>query len=141
MLAWMWFALAGVCILAEILSTALLFASFALAAFMAGLTNLVFGDSALQWVVLVAAALFSLGVLRPFATKFLFRKTPQSDTGIDALINKNATIVEKVTQDSGTIRLKNEIWTARCESGFFESGMTVTVLRIEGAVAIVASAQ
>lgn len=139
MSAWMWFALAGICVLVEILTTALLFASFALAALAAGITNLLFGDTFAQWLVLVVAAVISLGLLRPFASKFIFQKTPLNDTGIEALISKIAVTVEKVTSDSGSIKLKNEIWTAHCDSGVIEAGVAVSVLRIEGAVAIVAA--
>jgi len=141
MLAWMWFAVAGICVLAEILTTALLFASFALAALLAGIANYIFGDTYAQWLVLVLTAIISLGLLRPIATKFIFKTTPKSDTGIERLISKAATTIETVTPDSGSIRLQNETWTARCDSGVIEAGVAVTVLRIEGAVAIVVATQ
>jgi len=66
----MWFAVAGICVLAEILTTALLFASFALSALAAGIANYLWGDTITQWIVLVLVAVISLGLLRPFASKF-----------------------------------------------------------------------
>ncbi len=141
MVAWMWFAVAGLCLLTEILTTALLFASFALAALAAGITNYLLGDSYAQWIVLAATAILSLTVLRPIATKFIFKKTPQNDTGVVALIGKNAITLEQITPEGGRIRLSGEVWTAHCESGSIESGANVTVLRIEGAVAMVAASR
>jgi len=135
----MWFAVAGICVLAEILTTALLFASFALSALAAGIANYLWGDTITQWIVLVLVAVISLGLLRPFASKFIFRSTPITDTGIDALISKTAVVVETVTHNSGLIRLSNETWTARTESEDLDVGTDVKVTKIEGAVAIVAA--
>ena len=135
--AWTWFAIAGVCAVLEILNFSLFFASFAVGAFFAGFMLLLGGTPALQWIVFALATVLSLR-LKPIVSRYIFRKTPPLDTGINALIGLKAVATSNVTDCSGTIRLNNETWTARSEHEHIQNGSAVTVERIEGAIAIVA---
>ena len=135
--AWTWFAIAGVCAVLEILNFSLFFASFAVGAFFAGFSLLFGGTPAVQWIVFALATVLSLR-LKPIVSRYIFRKTPPLDTGINALIGLKAVATSNVTDCSGTIKLNNETWTARSEQGDIQNGSAVTVERIEGAIAIVA---
>ncbi len=134
--AWMWFAMAGVFAVLEILNLSLVFASFALGAFFAALTRLLSTNVPAQWIVFALATVLSLR-LKPILTRYIFRKTPASDTGIQALIGQKAVATTQISDSAGTITLKNETWTARSEGGIIEVGKNVTVTGIEGAVAVV----
>jgi membrane protein implicated in regulation of membrane protease activity len=138
---WIWFGLAGIFVISEIMTLALYFASFALAALFAGIVDALGANVAVQWIVLIAVGLFSLAVLRPIASKVIFRKTPKPSTGIDALIGHQAIVVEKVGAEGGRIRLKNEIWSARSSHGDIDVGSAVVVKAIDGAVAVVRSSE
>jgi membrane protein implicated in regulation of membrane protease activity len=133
---WTWFAIAGVCAVLEILNLSLVFASFAIGAFFAAISQIFTTNTTLPWIVFALATVLSLR-LKPIVVRYIFRKTPPSDTGIAALIGHKATSTSPITDSSGTIKLKNETWTARSESGEIPSGENVTVVRIDGAVAIV----
>ncbi len=134
--AWTWFAIAGVCAVLEILNFSLFFASFAVGAFIAGFSFLLTENLAVQWISFAVATVLSLR-LKPLISRYIFRKTPPLDTGINALMGVKAVATSTITDISGTITLKNETWTARSEHGEIENGSTVTVQRIEGAIAIV----
>ena len=134
--AWTWFAIAGVCAVLEVLNLSLVFASFAIGAFFAALSRLITTNSALPWIVFAIATVLSLR-LKPIVTRYIFRKTPPSDTGINALIGHKAVATSPISDAGGTITLKSETWTARSEHGEIPSGQNVTVVRIDGAVAIV----
>lgn len=134
---WTWFAIAGVCAVLEILNFSLFFASFAVGAFIAGLSLLLGGNTAIQWIVFALATVLSLR-LKPAISRYIFRKTPPLDTGIHALMGLKAVTTSTVTSNSGTITLKNETWTARSNKGEIPIGTNVTVEDIEGAIAIVA---
>jgi len=134
---WSWLAIAGVCAVLEILNFSLVFASFAVGALVAGIARLVGANTPTQWIVLALATVLSLR-LKPVVSKYIFRKTPPLDTGINALIGLKAIATSDISDSSGTITLKNETWTARTESGAINSGAEVTIVRIDGAVAIVA---
>ena len=136
MQAWSWFAIAGVCAVLEILNLSLVFASFAVGAFFAALSRLATSNVAIPWVVFAVATVLSLR-LKPLVTRYIFRKTPKSDTGILALIGQKAVAVTEVTDAGGRINLKNEIWSARSENGVIPAESEVTVHAIDGAVAIV----
>ncbi|MBI3430090.1 MAG: NfeD family protein [Actinobacteria bacterium] len=134
---WVWLALAGGFLVVEILTMSLIFLSFALAALVGALAAALWSDSYLQWVGFAVAAVLSLAVIRPLVRKYLFRKSSGTSTGFAALIHEEATTITEVTTETGRIRLRNEVWTARCDSGSIPEGASVTVVRIDGAVAIV----
>lgn len=134
---WVWVALAGGFLIIEILTLSLIFLSFSVAALVGAAAAALWKDSPAQWIGFSLAAVLTLSVIRPLVRKYLFRKSTGSATGVDALIHSEATTLTEVTPDSGSIRLRNETWTARCEVGSIPEATTVTVLRIDGAVAIV----
>lgn len=133
---WTWFALSGVCAVLEVLNLSLVFASFSIGAAAAGLASLLGANTPAQWVTLAFATVLSLR-LKPILTRYIFRKTPALDTGVHALIGLKALTTSKISENAGTITLKNETWTARCDSGEIAAGQTVIVTRIDGAVAVV----
>jgi membrane protein implicated in regulation of membrane protease activity len=135
--AWAWLAIAGVCAVIEILNLSLVFASFAIGAIVAGIAEILGANTPVQWILLAIATVLSLR-LKPIATKYIFRTTPKLDTGINALIGQKALATSEITDSKGTINLRSETWTARTEGGEIAKGLEVTVLRIDGAVAIVA---
>lgn len=133
---WTWFALSGVCAVLEVLNLSLVFASFSIGAAAAGLAAILGANTPVQWVTLALATVLSLR-LKPILTRYIFRKTPALDTGIHALIGLNALATSNISGSTGTINLKNETWTARCDSGEIAAGQSVIVTRIDGAVAVV----
>jgi len=135
---WVWLAVAGGFLVIEILTMSLIFLSFSLAALVGAIAAAVWGDSPLQWIGFAIAAVLSLGVLRPVVRKYLFKKSSGGKTGMDALIHAEAKTISTVTPDGGSIRLHNEVWTARSLTGFIPEDSSVTVIRIDGAVAVVA---
>lgn len=134
---WVWLAVAGGFLVIEILTMSLIFLSFALAALVGAIVAIVWSDSPLQWVGFAVAAVLSLAVLRPFVRKYLFKKSSGSKIGMDALIHAEAKTISTVTSEGGSIRLRNETWTARSSAGSIPEDSSVTVIRIDGAVAIV----
>jgi membrane protein implicated in regulation of membrane protease activity len=134
---WVWLALAGIFLVLEILTMSLIFASFALAALIGAFAAALWIHSIAQWLGFAIAAVLTLGILRPFARKYLFAKSSGSRTGIDALIGAKGICTTEVTADGGRIRLLNEAWSARSLEGPIESGKHVIVTAIDGAVAVV----
>lgn len=134
---WVWLALAGGFIILEILTLSLIFFSFAIAALVGALSAAVWINSSVQWIGFAVTAVLTLAVIRPIVRKYLFRKSAGGNTGMDALLNHEAITLTEVTATMGTVRLRNETWTARCDDGVIPAGTDVLVTRIDGAVAIV----
>ena len=134
---WIWLALAGGFVVLEILTLSLIFFSFAIAALVGSFGAAIWVGGSFQWIGFALTAVLSLAVIRPFVRKYLFRKSSGGSTGIDALINHEALTITEVTEVTGSIRLRDETWTARCVAGSIPAGSRVLVARIDGAVAIV----
>lgn len=134
---WIWLALAGGFLFLEILTLSLIFFSFAIAALVGAAIAAVWVGSSYQWIGFAVTAVLTLAFIRPFVRKYLFRKSSGGVTGMDALLNHEAVTLTEITPEKGTIRLRDETWTARCESGSIPADSQVLVTRIEGAVAIV----
>ncbi len=134
---WVWLALAGAFIVLEILTLSLIFFSFAVAALLGAIGAAIWVGSSFQWIAFAVAAVLSLAVVRPIVRKYLFRKSSGGATGVKALLNQEALTLTEVSGSAGTIRLRNETWTARSDMGSIPKHTQVLVVRIDGAIAIV----
>jgi membrane protein implicated in regulation of membrane protease activity len=96
-----------------------------------------------DWPILADGAVFLIVsvllvvVVRPAVRRQLTPKAVQM--GIQALEGKKAVVLYRVAGDQGRIKLDGQVWTARAlnESDVYEPGDSVTVLRIDGATAVV----
>jgi membrane protein implicated in regulation of membrane protease activity len=134
-----WIVAAVVLAIGEILTPGLFFLGpVALAAAVAALGAVVAGAVA-SAIVFVVAALFSLAVLRPIARRHV-RMPALLRTGTDALVGRRAVVTRNVDAVGGRVRIGGEEWSARAfvDDQVFPEGSTVSVVRIEGATALVA---
>ncbi|MDQ1180382.1 membrane protein implicated in regulation of membrane protease activity [Rhodococcus sp. SORGH_AS303] len=94
----------------------------------------VWGD-AIVFAILSGALI--LGV-RPVLTR-RFSTPPPTPTGIAALTGRSAQVLDAIDQHSGTVRLDGDVWTARPldPTEVYAAGTTVTVMKIDGATAVV----
>ncbi len=93
------------------------------------------------WVQVVAAAIASiaaLGVLRPGVVKRL-HSGPNLVLGHEALVGRQALVIEEISSQGGQIKVGGEIWTARPydEDQVIPVGAKVDVFQIKGATALV----
>jgi len=135
-----WFILAAVLIIGEIFSLDLTLAILGIGAAGAGASAAAGAPLILQIPVFVAIALVGLLFVRPVAKKHL-RRVKGTRTGVDRLPGTAAVALEPITIDGGRIKLDGEVWSARLDELIsqepLEVGSRVTVLRIDGATAIV----
>ncbi len=140
MSAWILWAIAAVLLaVGEIFTPGLFFLGpVALAAVAAGLAAVAGAAAWLQGLVFVLGALASVGLLRPIARAHL--SMPRAiRTGTAALEGAHATVLQRVDDEGGRVRIGGEEWSARSyvPSEVFEAGAQVEVARIEGATALV----
>jgi membrane protein implicated in regulation of membrane protease activity len=91
-------------------------------------------------LVAIVTAFLLLFALRPFLLKSLRERTPLVETNVSALIGASATTITEVTESKGRAKVRGEVWSARTEDDAdpIPADTAVTVVRIRGAVAIVA---
>ncbi|HEX5143263.1 MAG TPA: NfeD family protein [Mycobacterium sp.] len=89
-------------------------------------------------LVFLMVSILLLVVVRPALRRRLLPATPAL-TGIEALEGRHALVLDRVSQHTGQIKLDGEVWTARPldEQDVYETGEQVTVMRIDGATAVV----
>ena len=137
----LWMIAAGVLAVGEIVSLSFFMGPVAVAAIAAAIAAAVGGGLAVQIVVFIVTSIASIGVLRPIARRHL--KTPsQLRTGTQALVGRQAEVLERVDRRGGQIKLAGEVWTARSydEDDVLEVGTQAHVMKIDGATALVVEA-
>jgi membrane protein implicated in regulation of membrane protease activity len=139
MSAWVvWLILAGVLVVGEVTSLGLVLGLIALGALLAALVDVAGGGLALQLIAFAGGSLALLGLVRPIARAHL--QTPRAlKTGAAALVGGRALVLERVDAHQGRVKIGGEVWSARAydETQVIEPGVTVEVLKIEGATALV----
>ena len=134
----LWLIAAGVLVVAEILTTSLVFAMIAGGAASAAVVAAVGGGVPLQLLAFALVCVGLLAVVRPVAKSHLH--TPRAiRTGVAALVGAEAEVLESVSARDGRIKLSGEIWSARSYDGSseFAPGDSVRVIEISGATALV----
>ena len=137
---WVWWMIAaGVLAVGEIATVSFFLGPIAVAAVLAAIVALVGGGLALQWLVFIAASIASLAVLRPLARRHL-RTPARLRTGTAALVGAPALVLERVDVNGGQVKIGGEVWSARSydEDEVIEPGARATVMKIDGATALVA---
>jgi membrane protein implicated in regulation of membrane protease activity len=137
---WVWWMIAaGVLAVGEIATVGFFLGPVAIAAVLAAIVALVGGGLALQWSVFVAASIASLVGLRPLARRHL-RTPARLRTGTAALVGAPALVLERVDVNGGQVKIGGEVWSARSydEDEVIEPGARATVMKIDGATALVA---
>lgn len=137
MAVWLWLLAAGALFVVEMVTADLLFASLAVSATAAMLTAWGGGGFLAQGIAFAVSAVITVFILRPIALREMAKRSPKTATNTEALLGAAAKTLARVTTDSGEVKLRGEVWSARCEAGSIPAGQVVTVSRIDGAIAIV----
>jgi len=140
MAAWLVWSIAALLLaVGEIFTPGLFFLGpVALAAVVAAVAAVVGGALWLQLLVFAGASLASLGFLRPLARAHI-RMPPALRTGTAALTGAKATVLQRVDNTDGRVRIGGEVWSARAymPDQVLEPGTEVEVVEIKGATALV----
>lgn len=96
---------------------------------------------AVQLLVAAVAAVVLLVTLRPWLLRHLRSRVALPETNAAALVGRPAVVVLEVDGVTGRVKLAGEVWTARTlDGGVLPAGTPVTVVRIDGATAVVTAA-
>jgi membrane protein implicated in regulation of membrane protease activity len=135
-----WLVVAIALAIGEVLTPGLFFLGpLALAAGASALSALLGAGAVGSLIVFIVAALLSLGLLRPIARRHV-RLPALSRTGTDALVGRKAVVTRAIgAAGGGRVRIGGEEWSARAylDGTEIAEGLTVDVIQIEGATALV----
>lgn len=133
-----WLALALVLVIVEMFSLELVLLMFGIGALAAGLVSGLGGPIWLAVVLFAAVSVALLTLIRPSLVERL-HAGPTLAQGHQAQIGRRAVVVEPVDHLNGRVRLSGELWSARTDSeqSSFDTDEEVTIVRIDGATAVV----
>ncbi len=133
-----WLAIAVVLVIVEMFSLELVLLMFALGALAAALVAGLGGPIWLAILMFAVVSVALLTLIRPPLVQRLHHG-PTLTQGHDAQVGRRAVVVEPVSRFNGRVRLSGELWSARTDSEefTFDTDEEVSVLRIDGATAVV----
>jgi membrane protein implicated in regulation of membrane protease activity/DNA-binding CsgD family transcriptional regulator len=133
-----WIAIALIALAGEAFTTALVLASFALAALIVSPLSLVVPWPA-QVVVFAAMSLILIIAVRPLALRFLPIDLGSTEPSAGGIAGRQAVTTERIDGRGGQIRIgQGEFWSARpADVSAIPPGSTVEVVRVEGLTAVV----
>jgi membrane protein implicated in regulation of membrane protease activity len=133
-----WIVIVVVLGIVEIFTTFLVFGMFAVGALAAALAASLHANVVVQAVAFVAVSTALLALVRPIATRYL-RSSPETRTGVAALIGQQALVVQRVDAHGGSVKIGGEIWSARAlhPDQVLNPGTAADVIEIKGATAFV----
>lgn len=101
-------------------------------------TSLLLDNLVVDGIAFAVVSILLLALVRP-----ALRRRFAAGTGLPepmrALEGKNALVLDRVSRHEGQVKLEGEVWTARplSDNDVYEAGDHVTVIRIDGATAVV----
>ena len=134
--------LAGVgLLLTEVFTLAAVAGLLGLAALATALVALLGGGALLQAFAFAGSAVALLVFARPPVQRMLAKGDDGRHTDARMLTGSTALVVERVSDDTGQVRLNGELWRARPYAGNapIDAGLPVSVAAVEGATLLVYS--
>ena len=136
----LWLVLAAVLIVVELLTLTIALGMLGVAALLTAGVALLGGGPVVQSIAFAVTSLGLLVFVRPPVQRML---TSRDDASTDprALSGSTAVVVERVSDDTGQVRLHGELWRARpyAGGGPVEAGREVSVAAVDGATLLVYS--
>jgi membrane protein implicated in regulation of membrane protease activity len=137
----LWLVAGVVLLLVEIFTLTVVVGMVGVGALAAALVAALGAPVVVQAGVFVVSSAGLLVFAREPVQKALNRAGPAIDIDPRALSGSTAVVVQRVSDDSGQVRLSGELWRARpyAGTGPLEVGRSVTVATVEGATLLVYS--
>ncbi|HEX5567273.1 MAG TPA: NfeD family protein [Streptomyces sp.] len=137
--AWVWWLIAAVGLGIPLVLTAMPeFGMLAVGAIAGSVVAALGGGAVAQVAVFAVVSVALILVVRPVARRMQTQR-PELRSGVDALMGRQAVVLERVDGTGGRIKLAGEVWSARAldTSQSYEPGAQVDVVEIDGATAVV----
>lgn len=132
-----WWLIAGTAlVIAELFTGTFVLLMLGIGALAAGVVGLFGAPGWVMALVFGLVSAISLWLLRPWINK---RFGKGREMGLAVIEGADATVQERVTRDSGMVKIEGELWRARPYDvdQTYEPGDRVRVVKVDGATALV----
>jgi membrane protein implicated in regulation of membrane protease activity len=138
---WIWFALAILLLVVELVTTQFVSIWFSASALITGVVVAIFDEMQLIWqiVIFVALSVIALVATKPLVKK-ITGKPKDAKTNLELNIGKTAVVTETIDniKETGAVKINGLVWTARSDDGLIiEQGEVVIFKQVSGNKAIV----
>ncbi len=138
---WIWFALAILLLVVELVTTQFVSIWFSASALITGVVVAIFDEMQLIWqiVIFVALSVVALIATKPLVKK-ITGKPKDAKTNLELNIGKTAVVIETIDniKETGAVKINGLVWTARSDDGsIIEQGEVVIFKQVSGNKAIV----
>ena len=138
---WIWFALAILLLVVELVTTQFVSIWFSASALITGVVVAIFDEMQLIWqiVIFVALSVAALVATKPLVKK-ITGKPKDAKTNLELNIGKTAVVTETIDniKETGAVKINGLVWTARSDDGStIEQGEVVIFKQVSGNKAIV----
>jgi membrane protein implicated in regulation of membrane protease activity len=132
-----WWLIAGAAlVIAELFTGTFVLLMLGIGALAAGVVGLFGASGWVMAMVFAVVSALSLWLLRPWINKRFGRGR---EMGLAVIEGADVLVVERVTRDSGMVKIEGELWRARPYDvdQTYEPGERVRVVKVDGATALV----
>jgi membrane protein implicated in regulation of membrane protease activity len=132
-----WWLIAGAAlVIAELFTGTFVLLMLGIGALAAGVVGLFGASGWVMAVVFAVVSAMSLWLLRPWINKRFGRGR---EMGLAVIEGADVLVVERVTRDTGMVKIEGELWRARPYDvdQSYEPGDRVRVVKVDGATALV----
>ncbi len=138
---WIWFALAILLLVVELVTTQFVSIWFSASALITGVVVAIFDEMQSIWqiVIFVALSIIALVATKPLVKK-ITGKPKDAKTNLELNIGKTAVVTETIDniKETGAVKINGLVWTARSDDGsIIEQGEVVIFKQVSGNKAIV----
>lgn len=138
---YVWLILAGIFMIAEIITVGFLIFWLGLGSLCAMLTSFITDNILIQTTVFVLTSTLFILFTRPLVKKFT-KKDKTVVTNAFAIVGKKAIVLQDInpTLGAGQIKVDGQVWSAKCEGeNIISKDTEVFILAIDGVKAVVSS--
>lgn len=126
-----WLITGLILIILEVTTLTFILLWIGIGAIIAGISAFVLPSIGMQLLIFSITSLLLLIYTRPLTQRWR-KKTPNMQSGVYALIGKEAVVVDEITElKSGAVKVGGEIWSAYGETTLL-SGETVQIVGVKG---------
>ncbi len=136
---YIWLIMAGIFLIAEIITVGFLIFWLSIGSLFAMITSLFTDNLVIQTTVFVISSTILIFVTKPFVKKFATNKNPIK-TNVYSIIGKNGIVTQDINpiEAVGQIKISGEVWSATSQDNqIIPKDTKVRVLEIKGVKAIV----
>jgi len=134
-----WLIIAGVCLVAEIMTVGFLIFWFSIGALLTMIVSFFTDNIIIQTAVFIVSSTILIFATKPFVKKFA-NNNNSIKTNVDSIIGKIGIVTEDINSinSTGQIKVGGEIWSALGENDInIEKGTEVQILEVKGVKVIV----